>query len=274
MKTLLLAISALAVVAAAPAAAQDWSGPYIAHHFGYSTLAEDDDETLLFDTNRDGTFGDTVNTSVPTNAFSPGFCAGSPKGNNASAGCDDDENTPAFGVRLGYDWQAGNWIYGIVGEIELTDLSDSVTGFSTTPAAYHFRREVDSVAALRGRLGYAVNSDWMPYITAGVARADINRLYDTTNTANSFTPMGGSDGNGYQLGAGVEKGMGDWSFGVEYLYTSLKDEDYVVAVGPGTAGPTNPFRIVNPAGTDMIRSSDTFDNHSVRVVVSYRFGAM
>jgi outer membrane immunogenic protein len=272
MKPLLLATAVALATAAVPAAAQDWSGPYIGHHFGYSTLAEDEDETLLFDTNRDGTYGDTVNTSAPANAFSPGFCAGSPKGNNAAAGCDDDEDTPAFGVRLGYDWQAGNWVYGVVGEIELTDLSDSVTGFSTTPAAYHFRREIDSVAALRGRLGYTMN-DWLGYATAGLARAEINRLYDTTNVANSFTPTGGSDGDGYQVGLGVERKMGsDWSVGVEYLYTSLKDEDYVVAVGPGTAGLTNPFRIVNPSGTDMIRSSDKFDNHSVRVAVSYRFG--
>lgn len=273
MKKMFAAISILALATATvPAMAQDWTGPYVGGHVGYSNLADDADETLLFDTNRDGAYGDTVNTTAPANAFSPGFCGGAPNGDNAGAGCEDDDNKAGYGLRAGYDWQSGAWVYGIVGEIEKTNLKDSVTGFSTTPAAYHFRREVDSVAAIRGRLGYVMN-DWLTYATAGVARADIERAFVTTNVSNSFTPSGGDDGDGYQIGIGIEKKtMGNWSLGVEYLYTSLKDEGYMVAVGPGTAGPNNPFRIVDPQGANMIRGDDQFDNHSFRVTLNYRFG--
>ena len=58
--------------------------------------------------------------------------------------------------------------------------------------------------------------------------------------------------------------------GLEYLYTDIKDDDFVVNVGPGTAPPTNPF-LLNGGGTDMKRSSDHFRTHSVRGTLSFRF---
>lgn len=259
-------------VAAMPALAQDWSGPYIGTHAGYGKLSEADDERLEFDTDQDGDFSDTVNTTAPANAFGPGFCGGTANGNNAGAGCEDDEGGGDFGVRLGYDWRSGDVVFGVVGEMSRPDISDTVTGFSSTPAAYSFHREVKSVTALRGRVGYVMN-DYLVYGTAGVAWGDIERNFSTTNMMNSFTPSGGDDAKGYQVGVGAERAIGtNWTVGAEYLYTNLKDEGYVVRVGPGTAMATNPFLLVDPTGTDTRRSEDNFGNHSVRVSLNYRFG--
>ena len=58
--------------------------------------------------------------------------------------------------------------------------------------------------------------------------------------------------------------------GLEYLYTDVKDNDYVVNVGPGTAPATNPF-LLNGGGTDIRRSDPHFRTHSVRGTLSYRF---
>lgn len=267
------ALASAAVTLSAQANAEGWSGFYVGGHVGYGFLAEDD-ETLEFDTDLNGSFGDTVLTGTNPNAFSPGFCDGAPNGNNAGAGCQEDEDEFDFGFRVGYDWDMPGFVLGVVGEISVVDVEDNVTGFSTTPAAYTFTRELNSIAALRGRIG-APFAEHLLYATAGLAWGELDRSFSTTNTVNSFTPRGGDDANGYQVGGGLETRVGEHlTLGFEYLYTSLDDEGYVVRFGPGTAPPTNPFLFANPNGTDTRRSDDTLDLHALRLTLNYRFGGM
>jgi len=99
MKSLsLLAASAAAMALATPAFAQsdrdksqDFNGPYVGVTGGYTVQPNDGRETLVFDTNRDGTFGDTVNTSGGIDAFAPGFCGGSPN-STANIDCRNDKD--------------------------------------------------------------------------------------------------------------------------------------------------------------------------------------
>ena len=265
--------AALALVAA-PAVAQDWTGFYIGGHAGFANQRQDDDERILFDTNLNGAFADAVNTAAGADAFSPGFCDGTPNANNAVGGCsDDDAWSGDYGVRAGFDYQTGPWVIGLVGEWASASSEDAVTGFSTTPASYTFQRELTSVAAVRARAGLAMGT-WLPYVTAGYAVGQVEQTYFTSNGANSFTPTSrDTDADGYQLGAGVEKRLGDnITVGVEYLYSDLDVNDpLVVRTGRGTAPATNPFLLVNAAGTDQIRSNDTIKLHAFRVTAAYRF---
>ena len=275
IKTLVATTSmaALAFVAM-PAAAQDWSGLYVGGHAGYTNPSQDRDERILFDTNLNGAFADSVRTTTGVDAFGPGFCDGTPNGNNAGAGCSaDDDGNGEYGVRAGYDYQMGGVVFGVVGEWTSTSLEDAVTGFSTTPASYTFSRDVDSIAAVRGRVGLDMGS-WLPYVTAGYAVAQVDQSYSTSNTANSFTPTSSDgDADGWQAGAGVDKRLTDnITIGVEYLYSDLDVNDQlVVRTGAGSAPATNPFLIANPAGTDQIRSNDTIRLHALRVTAAYRF---
>lgn len=264
------ASAALLFVATSPAHAQDWSGPYIGAQIGYGFQPEDDGERIVFDKNLDGQFGDTVLTSGGANAFSPGFCGGAAQTNAPAGGCDDDEDGLDAGVRAGYDWQVGNWVFGALVEYSSADVTDSVSAFSTTPASYTMTRELDSVFALRGRVGYAWDR-WLPYVTAGVVQADVESSFTTTNSVNTFVERGDDSVSGFQLGGGVETRVSDRvTLGVEYLYTSLEDDSYRVrAQGPAPA--TNAFILTNPAGTDFMRGDDTFDVYSLRATVSYRF---
>jgi opacity protein-like surface antigen len=270
-----VAVGALAAaVAATPAAAQDWSGGYIGGFAGAQVQDQEENERILFDTNLDGTFGDTVRTTTAADAFSPGFCDGSPKANNAAAGCTgDDEAAGEVGLRAGYDWQRGNLVFGIVGDLSLTNVEDSVSAFSTTPANYAFQREVQGLAAARVRLGYAMGP-YLPYVTGGYAVARVANDYSTSNGANSFTPTSNSgEADGFQIGAGIERRLtNSVSVGLEYVYSDLEANDpLVVRTGPGTAPATNPFLIVDPRGTDQIRSSDSIQLHAFRVTGSIRF---
>ena len=269
------ALAALLTAAAGPALAQtpDWSGLYIGGHGGWAGLDDADGETLRFDRDLDGSFNDTVTTATSANAFGPGFCGGTPNTAVAADGCEDDDDGSEFGARIGYDWQMGSWVFGVVGEYSAVDAQDSATGFSTTPANYVFTRDVESIAALRARIGYAMGPALI-YVTGGFARASVENSFATTNGANAFTPSSDSDdADGRQFGAGLEYALGGgWSIGGEYLMTTLEPDDYVIRVTQGSAPPTNPFVLApNTTGTDIIRSEDEIKLNSFRIGLNYRF---
>ena len=69
---------------AALAQASGCSGPYPGVGTGYSFKS--DDEIVVFDTDRDGVFDDTVRTGAGANAFSPGFCEGAAMGPSPGSG--------------------------------------------------------------------------------------------------------------------------------------------------------------------------------------------
>jgi outer membrane immunogenic protein len=274
-KYLSAAVIAGTALLATPALAQDddnWTGFYVGGHLGYGFQPNDDRETILFDTNLDGNFGDTVNTSGGANAFSPGFCGGAANGPTPADGCDDDRDGIEGGVHVGSDWQASSgFVVGAVADYDRTRLRDSVSAFSTTPARYTMTRRLRDTASFRLRAGFATGRTLF-YATGGFAYGSIRNSFSTSNTANSFTGNGNEHGWGYVFGGGVEQRLGShFSVGLQYLYRSIDAGDYVVRAGPGTAGPTNPFRIVNPNGTDFSRSGDRFTAHAVQVTASYRF---
>ena len=273
----LLAVSAASLFAV-PAiaqdnrdASQDFDGPYISIGGGASLQGSDRGESLIFDTNQDGTYGDQVTTVGDTDAFGPGFCNGAATG-TANVGCRNDKDGPEFFGRLGYDKRMGNFVLGAVIEGGHSVARDSVSGFSTTPASYTISREADYQANARLRAGYTPGGGALFYVTGGGAYARLDNKFTTTNAANSFDDNGKTNGWGYTVGGGAEVMVtNNIGLGLEYLYTDVKDKDYVVNVGAGTADPaTNPF-LLNGGGTDIRRSDPNFQTHSVRGTLSYRF---
>lgn len=270
MRRYFLATAAvLAFASSAHAQSSDWSGPYLGAHAGWNSKEDGDGESVLFDTNLDGNYGDTVRTAAGANAFSPGFCNGAALAARPG-GCPEDDSGFDYGVRLGYDWQFGDFVVGVVAEGSKTNVEDSVSAYSTTPAFYTFTRKLDSVLALRVRGGYAFG-DNLAYVTGGAARGEIEHAFFTSNGVNTFRQSSDEAANGYQLGGGFERKLtDDVTLGLEYLYTRLDDDSATVrAAGPAPA--TNPFILVDANGTDMRRSEDEFNTHSLRVTASYRF---
>ncbi len=251
--------------------AQDFNGPYVSIVGGGTLQGSDRGETLVFDTNRDGTYGDQVTTVGNTDAFSPGFCNGSATG-TANLECKNDKDGFEYFGRLGYDRRMGNFVVGAVLEGGRSEARDSVSGFSTTPASYTMSREADWQAGARLRAGYTPGGGALFYVTGGGAYAKLDNRFTTSNTANSFADNGRTNAWGYSAGGGAEVMVTkNIAFGLEYLYTDLKDNDYVVNVGAGTANPaTNPF-LLDGGGTDIQRSDPHFRTHSVRGSLSLRF---
>lgn len=264
--------AALLAGAALPAAAQDWTGGYVGAFIGGQS-DPDDNDSILFDTNLDGQFGDTVNTAAGVNAFSPGFCDGVAQDRTPGAGCADNSGGADFGLRAGYDWDMDGFVWGVLGEYSMNDQRDAVSAFSTTPARYTMLRKIDDVLAIRLRGGFALaGGDGLFYATAGYAQANVENYFFTSNTANSFSTNGDTDADGWQAGLGYEHRFGDnFTLGLEYLYTTLDDNEARVGVAQGTAAATNPFLIVNPLGTDFARSDDEIELNSLRLTANWRF---
>lgn len=262
-------------VAAAPAYAQDaasdeeFTGVYLGGSLGYTVQNNDVGESILFDAGRNGSFGDTIATSTGGNAFAPGFCNGAAT-SSANIACENDKDDIEYYARLGFDKQMGKVVLGAVAEFGKSEVSDSVSAFSTTPAFYTMTRELDWNAALRLRAGYTVGPKTLIYATGGGAYAKIDHKFATSNAANSFEVTGDDSAWGWQAGGGLEQKLGrNFSIGVEYLYSRYDDDNSGVAVGTGTAGATNPF--VLAGGADFARSQNRFDFHSLRATAAFRF---
>ena len=112
-----------------------------------------------------------------------------------------------FGGQLGYNWQTGNWVWGVEGDFDGTNINkfnnvgETVFGggggppFGTTAPFY---ANVNSQASIRGRLGYA----WGPgmiYVTGGGAWASVD--FNAGGPANDFVFSSTSTKSGWTIGA-------------------------------------------------------------------------
>ena len=283
-KSSMVAVAALLISSSAYAqdtetdAVGPWTGAYVGGSLGYDWLPNEKrerNETISFDTNGDGRFGDAVSTTAGADAFRPGFCRGSGLGNSAAGGCSGDRDGKAgWSVHAGYDYQMGSIVVGGVIEGGRSNLSNSVTGFSTTPAAYTMTRHLDWTGAARLRAGFALPTNTLIYATGGVAYGKFENSFSTTNGFNSFTERNRKEDDwGWVAGGGIEQKVSqNFSIGVLYKYTRFNPNDYRVSAGQGTPpSATNPF-VITPAGQTVFkRSKDRFTTQDVRVTASFRF---
>lgn len=261
----------IAMTATAAQAQTEWTGGYMGIQAGGYFTPDNDDETLVFDRDGDGTFDDTVTMGGGGDFFAPGYCPGAAT-SASNTNCVGDNGGLDAGWRGGYDMQRGRIVYGIVGELTAANVSDSVSGFTSAPDSYTMTRDAQFLIGIRGRGGVLFGEN-LAYLTGGYALGEVDHAFSTSNETNGFAYEVDNDLDGFQLGAGVERRIGGspWHLGLEYLYTSLDDE-FTVNIAPGDAPATNPFILPpNTSGTDIGRSEEDFRFSSVRATASYRF---
>jgi len=269
----------LAALAATPALAQtadetSWTGAYAGVRAGYSFQPKDGSERINFDTDRNGTFGDTVRTATGANAFSPGFCGGSARNVTPASGCGKDDDSLDLGIHAGFDFDLGGLVIGAVAEGGYGFATDSVTAFSTTPAYYTMTRQMQENAGVRGRVGYALGArrNTLVYGTGGVVWAKMKNTIRSSNTGNAYRIYGDEKVFGYRVGGGVEQRVArHLSLGLQYLFTSLDDDGARVDVTRGTQPATNPFILANSGGTVFARSHSRFVTHNISATANFRF---
>lgn len=269
---LTLAFVGLAAPALADETTVDYNGPYVAVSGGFAFADSRGSDSIVFDTNRDGTFDNTVRNSAGANAFSPGFCKGSSTLNaQTTTSCTPDDAGAEYAVRLGYDKSFGSIVAGALIEGSKSDATESTTAFSSTPAGYSFTRGIDYAISARARLGFSPGNRGLMYVTGGASYARINHDFTTTNTVNSFTPVNPDKMVfGFQAGGGAEVILGGGlTLGMEYLYNRYNDNKYYEAIGAGTASPTNAFNLTG--GVNARPSVEKYGFHTVRAVLGFRF---
>jgi outer membrane immunogenic protein len=115
------------------------------------------------------------------------------------------------GGTIGYNFQAGGFVFGLEGDVDWADMKGSVacSGGSCESKA-------DWFATARGRIGYAGWSNWLPYLTGGAAFAGLKATNGVIGTSAAKTQTG------WTLGGGVEYALlPNWSVKLEYLYADL-----------------------------------------------------
>lgn len=291
MKTYLIpsAVALAAAFAAVPAMAQDrdshFDGFYISGAVGTTMQSNDGAGGLAFDTNLDGTYGDSVNLASPpaapaTSAF-VASCGGVALGTGVGDGCRNDKNKIEYAGRIGFDKRLGNnFVAGALFEASKNNSRDGSSGFSSTPASYAFDRKLDYALSLRARAGFTPGGGALFYATGGGSYAKIDHSFSVIGNpavpggpANDFTEVRDNKRVwGWQAGGGAEVMLTDnISLGLEYLYNRYNDNKYYVAVTQGTAPATNPFIQASAGGTNMRPAETRYDFHSVRASLSFQF---
>ena len=133
------------------------------------------------------------------------------------------------GGQIGYNWQAGNFVYGLEADYQASSQRDNKTCVLTCSpllgAAYDAR--IGSFGTARGRIGYSVGSTLF-YATGGYAYGT-TRTDVTTNTVGLLaTTRVRSNRDGYAVGGGIETPFTflglfgpQWTSKTEYLYVNL-----------------------------------------------------
>jgi outer membrane immunogenic protein len=133
---------------------------------------------------------------------------------------DFDVSGGVIGGTAGFNWQTGQVVFGIEGDVDWSGVSGSTT--TLCPAGCTTKN--DWLGTARGRLGYAFDR-FLPYITGGLAFGDIRA------TTPGFA--GATQTNlGWTVGAGLEVAIaGNWSAKAEYLHVGLGSFNCGLACG-------------------------------------------
>ena len=135
------------------------------------------------------------------------------------------------GVTGGYNWQSGNIVFGIEGDMQGSTADDRFANYKFSNPWF---------GTVRGRVGYAFNNV-LVYATGGLAfgalELEQNGLQQSRTSA------------GYTVGVGAEVGIyQNWTAKIEYLYVDLGRNDY-----------------------QFTNSSNSLDFGTVRLGVNYHF---
>jgi outer membrane immunogenic protein len=247
-----IAIAALAAAIASPAFAADmplkapppapapsWAGWYAGLNAGW--------------------VGSTGNTISITGTDSDGGGLGSAlAAGNIPSAIDLGYHGFLGGGQVGYNWQSGNLVYGLEGDLDGVSAKSSVSlpdarfippAGIQSPFTINAARALDWVGTFRARLGITPSAPWLLYVTGGLAFGE-HELGIGVNDPGGIPPailfnQTSTWSAGWTLGAGGEWMLAPrWSLKAEYLYVDLGNISstinyaYTTIAGPQTSSLT------------------------------------
>lgn len=144
----------------------------------------------------------------------------------------DSSNGGGFGGgTVGYNWQAGQFVFGLEVDAAGASIKDSQAGFiGIVPVTAEDK--IDALGSVTGRLGVAANAALF-YAKGGYAWAN-NKL---SVTLPGVTSSDSHVHSGYTVGGGVEYMFApNWSAKAEYMFTHLEGQTYTIFGVPFDSG--------------------------------------
>jgi outer membrane immunogenic protein len=178
-----------------------------------------------------------------------GYAWGHSDWNNSAAGnVSFNVKKYQLGGTLGYNWQMGNIVLGVEGDLDASWADGSATGGAAGgPCSATCTVRNNWLGTGRGRVGYAFDR-FLPYLTGGAAFGNIKATAGNGGSVDKTNL-------GWTAGAGVEWAfLANWSAKLEYLYADLGK----VTCDAATCG----------GGAD---SEITYKTNMVRLGLNYRF---
>lgn len=139
-----------------------------------------------------------------------------PGGNNFG-----NANGGVIGGTLGYNYQAGNIVFGAEGDWDFngTKSTRAIPGLGTLAGVATSQAQINNMLTARGRIGYAADRALL-FVTGGYAGANLKGTITDPTIPATFSNS--SWRNGYALGGGIEYAFTrNISAKAEYLYTSF-----------------------------------------------------
>jgi outer membrane immunogenic protein len=166
------------------------------------------------------------------------------------------------GVEGGYNYQMGNWLFGVEGDwtsLDLKNTNDKTLQSSLGPTTFGLNQSVktDWMVTLRPRVGY-VMGPWMVFATTGLAWSELKYkadFFDDRSPADALSASASSTKTGWTAGLG-----GAYAFSPKL---SLKGEWLYADFGHIGSAETNNFVSITPR--------DSVQTHMFRVGLDYKF---
>ena len=161
---------------------------------------------------------------------------------------DHNPDGAVFGIQAGYNWQRSRWVFGIEGDVALSNVKGNLTydfdipGGDDTIDTFTDSQtsELKYLATLRARIGVDVGP-MLLYATGGLALGKVDSTFDVTVAGAGPLQDGAISGSdsvthvGYAVGGGVEAWLRqDVSVKGEYIYADLGEKVHQPVAGiPG-----------------------------------------
>jgi outer membrane immunogenic protein len=197
-------------------------------------------------------------------------------------------NSAAAGGQIGCRWQMPqNWVLGVEGDFDWTDLHGTVVNRTTGPGTTFVPGDFfDNRARWESSARVIVGRSWdrlLVYGTGGIAFSDVKMTGNfiqsigvyTNGRAGVYPASTGSDSQvlvGGTIGAGLAYALNkNWDIGGEYRYTRYQGADYGVGQVAGICGLTTAV----PGGVGCFNQNVTghksLETNEVLLKVNYRF---
>ena len=124
------------------------------------------------------------------------------------------------GGQAGYNYQVGQWVFGLEGQMSATSIRDSAGGVITMNnvpvGAFGAQGSLDWIGTLAGRAGFAFDR-WLVYGKLGAAWAHGSGSFSVAVPGVGMSMSFSDTVSGWMLGVGTEYALRDnWSAKIEY----------------------------------------------------------